>query len=401
MDCTTEEFMQYINEEDVKFIRLQFCDIFGTPKNISIMPSDVKRALTTGVGFNPMGIPGFKNEAMSDLFLHPEPETAALLPWRPDQGRVVRLFCDIRYQDDSIFACDTRSILKKAIAKAADLGITFTFGTRMEFYLFKTDEDGAPTKNPLDKAGYMDIAPLDKGENARREICLTLERMGVTPVNSHHEAGPGQNEIDFVSSDPLKAADDAVTFISVVKTIAARNGLYADFSPKPLAGQPGNGFHVNFNCERNGDRSILTNAIAGIMENIYDMTIFLNRCEDSYQRIGKGDAPRYISWSNGNFGQLIRIPQTGSHHYAQLRSPDGFSNPYLMFALIIYAGLAGIEKGLEPASPINRDLKDAPADVTNGIRMLPRTIDEAKTAAKASSLIREVLPATLIDAYCD
>ena len=401
MDCSTEEFMQYISEEDIKFIRLQFCDVFGTPKNISIMQSDVRRALTSGIGINPMGIAGFRDEARSSLFLHPEPETAALLPWRPDTGRVVRLLCDIRYQDGKLFVCDTRSILKRAVAEAEKAGVSFKFGTRMEFYLFKTDENGDPTKIPQDKAGYMDIAPLDKGENVRREICLTLERMGVTPVNSHHEAGPGQNEIDFVSSDPLKAADDAVTFISVVKTIAARNGLYADFSPKPLPGQPGNGFHVNFSAVRGDDPTVLNSAIAGIMNNIYDLTIFLNRCEDSYQRIGKGDAPRFISWSKGNFGQLIRIHESGGNQYAQLRSPDAFSNPYLIFALIIYAGLDGIGKSSVLAPSFDLDLKAAPGEVTKEIKMLPRTIEEAKEAASNSEFIRDKLPASLIEAYCD
>ncbi|MBO4636639.1 MAG: glutamine synthetase [Clostridiales bacterium] len=400
MDCSIDEFMQYIEEEDIKFIRLLFCDIFGTPKNISVMPGDIRRALTSGIGINPMGIQGFPQEACSDIFLHPEPHTAALLPWRPDQGRVVRLFCDIKYQDGSEFGADTRNILKKAVAEAAKEGIKFTFGTRIEFYLFKTDDEGEPTKIPHDKAGYMDIAPLDKGENVRREICLTLERMGITPVNSHHEAGPGQNEIDFVSADPLKAADDTVTFISVVKTIAARNGLNADFSPKPLAGQPGNGFHVNVSAERDGDRSVLPSAIAGILDKIYDFTIFLNRCEDSYQRIGKGNAPRFISWSNGNYGQLIRVPQTSGHHYAQLRSPDAFSNPYLMFALLIHSGLYGIRNNMELMNAANFDLKSANPEILAGYRHLPRTIDEAKEAAGSSEFIKSCLPKSIIDTYC-
>ena len=401
MQCSIDEFMQYIEEEDIKFVRLQFTDIYGTPKNISVMPSDIKRAFTTGIGINPWGIAGFGQEARSDLYLHPETGTAALLPWKPDQGRVVRMFCDIKYQDGSDFAADTRNILKKAVKDAEDQGISFTFGTRIEFYLFKTDEDGDPTSIPYDKAGYMDIAPLDKGENVRREICLTLERMGITPVNSHHEAGPGQNEIDFVSADPLKAADDTVTFISVVKTIAARHGLYADFSPKPLAGQPGNGFHVNVGVERDGDRSILPQAVAGIMDKVYDSTIFLNRCEDSYQRIGKGNAPRFISWAEGNYGQLIRILNTPDRYYAQLRSPDAFSNPYLMFALIIEAGLNGIKEGMELKNETDFDLKRAPADVMAKYRLLPRTIDEAKEAARNSEFIKDLIPASIIAGYCD
>ena len=400
MECTADEFMQYIEEEDIKFVRLLFCDIFGVPKNISVMPFDIRRALSSGIGINPLGIKGFGQEAASDLFLRPEPYTAALLPWRPDQGRVVRLFCDITYQDGTPFAADTRGILKKAISKASDRGIEFTFGTRIEFYLFKTDDEGEPTKIPHDNAGYMDIAPLDKGENVRREICLTLERMGISPINSHHEAGPGQNEIDFVSSDPLKAADDTVTFMSVVKTIAARHGLYADFSPKPLEGCPGNGFHVNIGASREGDSNILPSAIAGIMDKICDMTVFLNRCDDSYRRIGKDSAPRFVSWSNGHYGQLIRVPQSEGHHYAQLRSPDAFSNPYLMFALLIHAGLYGIENNMELIPPVNARL-DNNSIPEGKYKTLPGSMGEAKIAASESEFIKNIIPESVLKSYCD
>ena len=401
MNCSVDEFMQYIEEEDIKFIRLMFSDIYGNPKNISVMPNYIERALKTGVGINPMGIPGFAAEASSDIYLHPHPETSALLPWRPDQGRVVRLFCDLKYEDGTTFAADSRNILRQAVLKAKEEGVNYTFGTRIEFYLFKTDEDGEPTKIPFDKAGYMDIAPLDKGANVRREICLTLERMGIIPFNSHHEAGPGQNEIDFVSADPIKAADDTLTYISVVKTIAARNGLYADFSPKPLSGLPGNGFHVNVSASRDDDTSILPSAIEGILQKICDLTIFMNRCEDSYQRIGKGDAPRYITWSGGNYGQLLRVPQNPGHHYAQLRSPDAFSNPYLIFALIIYSGLYGIRNNLELRPPVNADLRSVAYHKNSEFELLPRNIDEAKEAARNSSFIKECLPESIINAYCD
>ncbi len=400
MTCSIDEFMQYIDEEDIKFIRLLFCDIFGTPKNISVMPCDIKRAFESGIGINPRGIPGFGIETGSDIFLHPEADTAALLPWRPDQGRVVRLFCDINYEDKTPFAADSRNLLREAVKKAESKGVTFTFGTRIEFYLFKTDEEGEPTMTPFDKAGYMDIAPLDKGENVRREICLTLERMGITPFNSHHEAGPGQNEIDFVSADPIKAADDTLTYISVVKTIAARNGLYADFSPKPLSGLPGNGFHVNVSASKNGE-SVIKSATEGILQKIYDLTIFMNRCEASYQRIGKGDAPRFITWSSGNYGQLVRASRNGGHPYAQLRSPDAFSNPYLIFALLIEAGLYGIENDLKLRDAVDIDLREPSSMKSGEYTLLPRTIDEAKEAAKKSEFIKEVLPESIISAYCD
>ena len=400
MDCSLSEFMQYINEEDIKFIRLAFCDVHGNRKNISIMPHMLEEAVKNGIPINASLIPGFGENVYPDLFLHPDISTTTLLPWRPENGKVIRMLCDITLQDGTPFAVDTRKVLKDAVEIASKKGIDFNFGSRIEFYLFKTDEDGNPTKTPCYNAGYMDIAPLDKCENVRREICLTLERMGITPFNSHHEAGPGQNEIDFVSADPIKAADDVMTYISVVKTIAARNGLYADFSPKPLSGLPGNGFHINVSASRDGDNSVLPSAIEGMLQKIFDMTVFMNRCEDSYQRIGKGEAPRYIMWSGGNYGQLVRVPQSSGHHYAQLRSPDAFSNPYLTFALLIYAGLYGIRNNLVLRDPVNQDLKDL-APRTHEYKLLPRTIDEAKEAAKASEFIKECLPESIIEAYCE
>ena len=204
-----------------------------------------------------------------------------------------------------------------------------------------------------------------------------------------------------VSADPIKAADDTLTYISVVKTIAARNGLYADFSPKPIPGLPGNGFHVNVSASKDGDTSVLTSAIEGILQKIYDLTIFMNRSEDSYQRIGKGDAPRFITWSGYNHGQLLRIPQSGVHHYAQLRSPDAFSNPYLVFALIIYASLYGISNKLELRAPVNDDLRGVAYNKGGDFELLPRTIDEAKEAAKHSEFLKEILPESIISAYCD
>lgn len=243
MKYSKQEVMQYVEEEDVKFIRLAFCDVFGKQKNVSIMPEELPRAFEYGIAFDASAIAGFGDESRSDLLLHPDAETLMILPWRPEHGRVVRMFCSISYPDGKPFACDTRTLLKQAAAQAAAEGYAFAFGAEQEFYLFKLDEDGEPTQEPYDKAGYMDIAPEDKGENIRREICLTLEQMGIRPESSHHEEGPGQNEIDFRYSDPLTAADNVITFQTIVRTVAHRNGLFADFSPKPLKEKPGNGFH--------------------------------------------------------------------------------------------------------------------------------------------------------------
>ena len=197
MKYSKEEVMQYVAEEDVKFIRLAFCDAIGNQKNISIMPGELPRAFDTGIAFDASAVRGFGDEAKSDLFLHPDPATLTWLPWRPEHGKVVRMFCDITYPDGRPFECDARALLKRAVADAAEAGYEFFFGAEQEFYLFELDETGEPTKIPYDRAGYMDIAPDDRGENIRREVCLTLEQMGITPESSHHEEGPGQNEIDF------------------------------------------------------------------------------------------------------------------------------------------------------------------------------------------------------------
>ena len=245
MDFTEQEVRQYVEQEDVRFIRLAFCDVFGKQKNIAILPTELDRAFRHGIAIDASAIAGFGGEVRSDLFLHPDPATLASLPWRGENGKVVRMFCGVAHPDGTTLETDSRALLRKAVERAAKRGISFAFGTEMEFYLFKTDEDGEPTKIPFDRAGYMDIAPMDKGENVRREICLTLSQMGIQPECSHHEEGPGQNEIDFRYSDPLAAADNALTFRAVVEAIVARNGLAADFSPKPLPDQAGNGMHIN------------------------------------------------------------------------------------------------------------------------------------------------------------
>ncbi|MBR4816732.1 MAG: glutamine synthetase, partial [Lachnospiraceae bacterium] len=347
MKYSANEIIQYVQEEDIKFIRLSFCDVFGHQKNIAIMPCELKKAFETGIGIDASSITGFGDEMKSDLFLHPDPDTLALLPWRPEHGGVVRLYCSISRPDGTPIECDTRSFLKKAIETAKKKGYSFNFGSELEFYLFKLDDDGNPTLVPHDHAGYMDIAPEDKGENVRREICLTLEQMGIRPTSSHHEIGPGQNEIDFRHSDALNAADNAMTFKTVVKTIAQRNGLYADFSPLPLKDTPGNGFHINVSMEDSKDEDMRC-VIAGILDKIEDMTLFMNPVRESYLRLGHNRAPKYISWSHQNRSQLIRIPAVmDENKRAELRSPDPLANPYLSFGLMIYAALNGLEKKLE------------------------------------------------------
>lgn len=400
MKYTPEEVMQFVREEDVKFIRLAFCNVYGKQHNVAIMPSELKRAFEFGVAIDASAIDGFGGEIRSDLLLHPDASTLIRLPWRPEQGKVVRMFCDISYPDGRPFERDTRSILKKAVADAAERGYSFAFGAEMEFYLFKVDEYGEPTRIPYDRAGYMDIAPDDKGENIRREICLMLEQMGIRPESSHHESGPGQNEIDFRYSDPLTAADHAVTFHAVVRTVAAQNGLCADFSPKPLEDWDGNGMHINISARGDGKPDPLPCVIAGILEKIEEISLFLNPCEESYRRLGHNKAPRYVTWSAENRSQLIRIPAAvGEYRRAELRSADPMANPYIAYALLIYAGLYGIEKELylPPASDFN--LYTAPAQALAALRKLPGSLYEAAAITNASSFVKECLPAAVIAAY--
>ena len=400
MSYTQKEVMQYCAEEDVKFIRLAFCDVFGVQKNISVMPSQLPKVFKHGIAVDASAIDGFGQEGRSDLFLYPDPSTLTVLPWRPEHGRVVRMFCKICNPDGSVFINDTRSILIKAVADAKEAGYTFNFGSELEFYLFKLDEKGNRTYIPHDEAGYMDIAPDDRGENVRREICLTLEQMEIIPEGSHHEEGPGQNEIDFEYSDPLTAADRAVTFKSVVKTIAARNGLYADFSPKPLADQPGSGFHVNISVGDGKNGELMPYLISGIMDKIRDISLFLNPVQNSYERLGCFKAPKYVSWSIENRSQLIRIPAAVENFKRlELRSPDPTCNPYIGFALLIYACIEGLDGHLPLPEPADINFYTASEDILCRFKTLPLSLDEAKKTTLASDFVNKHLPSSLIDAY--
>ena len=402
MKYSKQEVMQYVQEEDVKFIRLAFCDVFGKQKNISIMPEELPRAFEYGIAIDASAIEGFGDETHSDLLLHPDADTLMPLPWRPEHGRVVRMFCTISYPDGRTFECDSRSILKQAVQDAEKAGFQFFFGAEQEFYLFNLDDNGNPTKEPYDNAGYMDIAPEDKGENIRREVCLTLEQMGIRPESSHHEEGPGQNEIDFRYSSPLAAADNAMTFQTVVKTVARRNGLYADFSPKPLEDKPGNGFHINMSVKSSDNVDNMNFMIAGILAKVAEMTIFLNPLESSYQRFGNNKAPRYISWSSENRSQLVRVPAAvGEYKRAELRSPDPAANTYLAFALMIYASLYGIQNKLELQDPADINLYKADADTLAKFEQLPKNLKTACSLANNSAFIKEHIPGAILEIYCN
>lgn len=410
MNYTAAEVEQYVQEMDVKFIRLAFTDLFGTLKNISILAEELPRAFRDGVSFDASAVAGFLKVEKSDLLLMPDPSTLAVLPWRPQQGRVVRMYCDIVYPDGQPFEGDGRHILRSAVNRAQAMGYSAMFGPECEFYLFELDDHGHATRMPHDEAGYLDVAPLDRGENVRREICLTLQEMDVYPESSLHEQGPGQNEIDFKYSDPLTAAENLVTFKTVVRTIAARNGLAACFLPKPLPGKSGNGLHVNLSLFRNG-LNIFRNDpfqhcpeaesfIAGVLAAAPELTAFLNPVPSSYRRLGEFEAPRYATWSHENRSQLIRIPAArGEHARMELRSPDPCLNPYLAFALLLEAGMRGIREDASLPPPVNMNLYTAPPDQLASLVPLPESLDAAIRLARQSELIAGCLPKATIDTY--
>lgn len=421
MKYTESEVLEFISTNDVKFIKLLFTDIFGNIKSISIMPDELPRAFQTGISFDGSSVKGFMQTSESDLFLVPDPATLAILPWRPQHGRVIRFYCNIKKPDGTLFDGDGRYILQKTVAEAEKLGYTCKIGTECEFYLFENDESGIPTHIPHDRGTYCDQAPRDKGENVRREICLTLEEMGIKPETSHHETGPGQHEIDFKYSDPCMAAENLSTFKTVVKTIAARNGLFASFMPKPLENKSGSGLHINISLHKDGrnlfqplnsDKLISSTSeaehlvpearyfIAGILKYVAEITAILNPLENSYKRFGDFEAPKHISWSVQNRSQLIRVPAAhGEYVRIELRSPDPACNPYLALSLILKAGMKGIEEKLELPKPHDIDLFTASKNEIKGIPTLPDTLKDALALLEKSTLVKSVFPEKTLSSY--
>lgn len=388
MQYSYEDVISYIEDEDVKFVRLAFRDAYGVQKNLSILSSEISKAFKEGIPISAKEISGFFDCPYASLYLKPDPDTMAILPWRPDSGKVLRMFCDMYTPDGEVYISDTRAILIDAVNEATSQGIEFRFGNETEFYLFNREEDGTPTRIPYDNAGYMDIAPLDKCENVRREICLTIERMGLRPERSHHERGPGQNEIDFHYGKPLKAADQMTTFKMVVNTLADRYGLVADFSPMPLKGKPGNGYHINIYAVDKDGNDVVTYVAAGIIDKIREITIFLNPSEDSYSRLGNNTAPDKVNWSSEGEAELIYIETCNGRTKVELRSPDASCNPYLVYALLIKAGLEGINNKLS-----------LPEEKSESALLLPSSIKEASKLALESDFVNSIVPKGIIDEY--
>ena len=414
---TREDILRMVEEEDVGFIRLQFTDIFGTMKNIAITTSQLDKALNNEIMFDGSSIEGFARVEESDMYLYPNLNTFEIFPWRPQQGKVARLICDVYKPDGTPYESDPRYILKKVMAEAKEMGYEFNVGPELEFFLFHTDDDGLPTTLSHESAGYFDLGPLDLGENARRDMVLTLEDMGFEIESSHHEAAPAQHEIDFRYDEALTTADNIMTFKLVVKTIAKRHGLHATFMPKPKFGINGSGMHLNMSISRDGinvfqdakDEYGLSKEaycfIGGIMKHMKALTFITNPSVNSYKRLIPGfEAPVYIAWSARNRSPLIRIPESrGISTRIELRSVDPSANPYLAMAAILTAGLEGVKEKMEVPAAIDRNIYAMSARERKeaGIDDLPGTLNEAIEYLKQDETVQSALGSHILDNFIE
>ncbi len=412
---TNKDVLRMVEENDVKFIRLQFTDVFGILKNVAITSKQLQRVLEDGCMFDGSSIDGFVRIEESDMQLKPDTDTFEIYPWRPQQGKVARLICDVYTTDNKPYLGCPRNVLKKVLAEAESMGYTMNVGPECEFFLFQTDSDGKPTTITHDDGGYFDLAPIDKGEDARRDMCLTLEDMGFEIEASHHEVAEGQHEIDFKYADALKVADNIMTFKIVVKSIAARHGLYATFMPKPIFGINGSGMHANQSLstkdgnafyDKNGElelSSVAYNYIAGIMEHIKSIAAVTNPTVNSYKRLVPGyEAPCYVAWSGKNRSPLIRIPASrGAGTRVEVRCPDPSCNPYLAIALMLAAGLDGIKRNLTPPPAVNKNIfaMTAKQMADLGVTSLPGNLFDALAEFQSSSLVRETLGDHIFKVY--
>ena len=412
---TREDILRMVEEEDVGFIRLQFTDIFGSLKNIAITTSQLERALDNQIMFDGASIEGFARIEESDMFLFPDLNTFEIFPWRPQQGKVARMICDVHKANGEAFKSDPRYILKKVLAEAKSMGYELQVGPECEFFLFHTDEDGLPTTISHEKAGYFDLGPLDLGENARRDMVLTLEDMGFEIEASHHEVAPAQHEIDMSYCEALSAADNIMTFKLVAKTIAKRHGLHATFMPKPKQGINGSGMHINMSLNKDGvnifqdanDPNGLSKEayyfIGGIMKHMKAISFITNPIVNSYKRLIPGyEAPVYIAWSAENRTPLIRIPSTrGESTRVELRSPDPSANPYLALAVCLAAGIEGIKNEIIPPKKMSCNIFEMTEEERKeaGIERLPGSLREAAKEFEKDAFIQNVLGEDLSRKY--
>ena len=376
---TQQDILDFVEDNNVKFVRFAFCDIFGVQKNIAVLASDLPKALEEGVCFDGSSIAGFMHVEESDLVLRPDLSTATILPWRTAEGRVMQFFCDVEKPDNAPFGGNCRGFLRDINRRFRNLGLSCNVGIECEFYLFENDDHGRPTRIPIDAGGYFDVAPLDAGENLRRDICLTMEQMGLAPQHSHHENGHGQNEIDFHYAGPLRTADNIFLFKQIVRAVAASNGFHSSFLPKPLPDQAGSGLHINFSLSMDGRNlfegdiapdSIPGSFMAGILRHSRELTAFTNPLPNSYLRFGCDESPRYVSWSRQYRSQLIRIPQ-----------------------------VRGNNCRMELSAPVNRNLFIPSEAAGLGLETLPASLEEAVEVAKDSEFLHKFLPDELSRRY--
>lgn len=402
-----EDIMRLVEEEDVEFIRLQFTDILGTMKNIAITSSQLEKALDNRFMFDGTSIEGYVRKGEADMYLYPDKDTMEIFPWRPQQGKVARMICDVHMPDRNPFQGDSRQILKKVLKEAEKMGYQFQVGPECEFFLFNTDDNGMPTTRVNEQAGYFDIGPVDNGENVRRDIVLTLEDMGVVVEASHHESAPGQHEVDFESADALTTADRLMTFKMVAKTMAKRHGYWATFMPKPVEGVHGSGMHFNMSLEKDG-KNIFRNEdgeyglseealyfIGGLLKHMKGITAITNPLVNSYKRLVPNYyAPVYADWGKSCYNPLIRVPESASEPVRlELRSPDPSANPYLAFAVCLAAGLDGIKNKIRPPKAVSMDAADMQENQREslGIESLPMNLKGALEALKEDELLKKTL----------
>lgn len=412
---TKEDIVRLVEEEDVEFIRLQFTDIFGNLKNIAVTASQLKKALDNKCMFDGSSIEGFVGIEESDMCLYPDLSTLEIFPWRPQQGKVARMICDVYRPDGTPFEGDPRYVLKRAVNAAKEMGYTFNVGPECEFFLFHTDENAMPTTITYEQAGYFDLGPIDFGENARRDMIMTLEEMGFEIEASHHEVAPAQHEIDFKYDEALATADNIMTFKLAVKTIARRHGLHATFMPKPKHGVSGSGMHINMSLSKDG-RNVFSDEndvrglskeaywfIGGLMKHVKGMAAITNPLVNSYKRLVPGyEAPVYVAWSAKNRSPLIRIPAScGEGTRIELRSPDPSANPYLTLALCLMAGLEGIRNHIEPPASVDRNIFEMSEEERRemNIEALPGTLIEAVNEMEQDAFVQEVLGKHVAEHY--
>ena len=406
MDKAKQNVLKMVKENDVKFIRLWFTDILGVLKGFAITVDELEGALEEGMGFDGSSIQGYARIDESDMIAKPDPKTFQIIPWRPKENAVARMFADVLEPDGTPYKGDPRWALKRTLKKAQDLGYTFYVGPELEYFYFKGN-DGTEF---LDKGGYFDLTPLDVATELRRETILTLEAMGIHVEYSHHEVAPSQHEIDLRFTDALSMADNAMTYRLVVKEVALKHGVYATFMPKPIFGQNGSGMHTHQSLFK-GDKNAFFDAkdqfhlskvaksyMAGILKHSKEITSITSQWVNSYKRLVPGyEAPVYISWARRNRSALVRVPmyKPGKEKATrmELRSPDPACNPYLAFAVMLAAGLKGIEKGYELAPPVEEDIFEmsAASRKKHGIDSLPGNLLEAIQLTEKSELVKETL----------